>query len=83
MFNTEEKTIGFYNDKISVNNFRNKNLNNLVWTIFIIISGVMGFFLGKKIYYKIRTKRINELNDNFIYNSKKEPQFVLEMSSKK
>ena len=83
VFNTEEKTIGFYNDKISVNNFRNKNLNNLIWMIFIIISGVMGFFLGKKIYYKIRTKRINELNDNFIYNSKKDPQFILEMSSKK
>ena len=83
VFNTEEKTIGFYNNKIDVKNFQIKYVNNFIWIIFIVISGVIGFFLGKKIYYKIRTKRINELNDNFIYNSKKEPQYVLEMTSKK
>ena len=85
IFNTEEKLIGFYNNKIDVNvNINNiwntKYFNNMIWVIFIVLAGVGGFFLGKKIYSKIRAKRLNELNDNFIYNSKNQ---ILEMSSKK
>ena len=83
VFNTEEKTIGFYNNKIKINKFQFRYFNNVIWIIIVIISAVGGFFLGKKIYYKIRTKRINELNDNFIYNAKKDPEVVLEMISKK
>ena len=85
VFNTEEKTIGFYNNKIKVNKFQIKNLNTIIWIFFVIISAIGGFFLGKKIYYKIRTKRINELNDNFIYHAKKDSdsEVVLEMISKK
>ena len=83
VFNTEEKTIGFYNNKIQINILNTKIFNNYLWIIFIIFSGLVGFLIGKKIYQKIRTKRFNELNDNFIYTSQKEPAIALEMSSKK
>ena len=83
VFNTNEKTIGFYNKKINTYEWKKKLFNNILWIIFIILSGLGGFFLGKKIYYRFRGRRINELNDNFIYNTKKEPQFALEMSSQK
>ena len=83
-FNTKEETIGFYNNKLQTNNiFIIKYYNNIIWIILIIISLIVGFLLGKKIYYKLRIKRINELNDNFIYNSKKDQIISLEMSSKK
>ena len=84
IFNTEEKTIGFYNNDIIINKTEFKYLSNILWIVLVIIAGVVGFFLAKKIYYNIRIKRINELNDNFIYNAKnKNNTIVVEMSSKK
>ena len=85
MFNTIEKTIGFYNKDITFNN-KNKILKviyNLIYFILILIIGIGGFLLGKKVYVKVRAKKIYELNDNFIYKATEDPQIALEMATKK
>jgi hypothetical protein len=85
VFNTIEKTIGFYNKDITFNN-KNKILKviyNLIYFILILIVGIGGFLLGKKVYVKVRAKKIYELNDNFIYKATEDPQIALEMATKK
>ena len=44
VFNTEEKTIGFYNNKIKVNKFQIKNLNTIICYYF----RYRRIFLGEK-----------------------------------
>ena len=82
-FNTNEKTISFYNNQISEDKKSNKFINYIIYIILIFIAGFIGFFFGKKIYYKVRSKRINEINDGFLYKSIAEDKIALEMSSKK
>ena len=84
VFNSKEKTIGFYYNKNNNNaNFSIKLSNNMLWIIFILLSGLGGFLLGKKIYLRYRGKRLNELNDNFVYKAKNDSEIALEMSSRK
>jgi len=84
VFNTNEKTIGFYDNQINNKvNYSLKLSNNIIWIIFILLSGLGGFLLGKKIYLRYRGKRLNELNDNFVYKAKNDSEIVLEMSSRK
>ena len=38
----------------------------------VVIFGILGFFLGKKVYDKVRKKRVNEVeDDNYDYNPQK------------
>ena len=69
VFNTEEKTIGFYNDKIKINSntYETRIYFFLLMIIVVIFSAIGGFLLGKKIYQKIRHKRRNELSDSDNY----------------
>ena len=84
IFNTKEKTIGFYNKEINEDKNSIKFINNIIYIVLIFIAGFIGFFFGKKIYYKVRNKRINEINDGFIYKSiEEEDKIALEMSSEK
>ena len=80
--NTNEKTIGFYNTEIYKEKNGIKMWAYLLYAFFILITGIGGFFLGKKVYYKVRGKKIYELNDGFIYKSSEEPKIAMEMSSK-
>ena len=81
VFNTNEKTIGFFNSEIYRENNGIKIWTYLFFAFLILITGIGGFFLGKKVYYKVRGKKIYELNDGFIYKSSEEPKIVMEMSS--
>ena len=45
IFNTEEKTIGFYNNDIIINKTEFKYLSNILWIVLVIIAGFVGFFL--------------------------------------
>ena len=83
IFNTNEKTISFYNNEIIEHKKSSKFINYIIYIVLILIAGFIGFFFGKKIYYKVRSKRINEINDGFIYKSIAEDKIALEMSSKK
>ena len=81
IFNTNEKTIGFYNSEIYREYNGIKIWTYLFFAFLILITGIGGFFLGKKVYYKVRGKKIYELNDGFIYKSSEEPKIAMEMSS--
>ena len=83
VFNTNDKTIGFYNKEISRDKNWIKLVKNIIYIFLILIAGIGGFFIGKKIYYRVRIKRINEINDGFIYKSNDEDKIALEMTSKK
>ena len=79
-FNQESKKIGYYNENLpggkkqnnkneEKNLLSNKYLLVAVVIILIIIFGLLGFFVGKLVYDKIRKKRINEIDDdNYDYN---------------
>jgi len=81
-FNPETKMIGYYNFDLPGGKNKNekkeeKNFfkNIYVWIgIFIVvfIFGILGFFFGKMVYYKVRKKRVNEVeDDNYDYNPQK------------
>ena len=82
VFNTNEKTIGFFNNEIKIEKNSAKIWIYVLFVFFILITGFGGFFLGKKVYYKVRGKKIYELNDGFIYKTSDESKIALEMSSK-
>ena len=74
--------IGYYNFDLPGGKNKNekkeeKNFfkNIYVWIgIFIVvfIFGILGFFFGKMVYYKVRKKRVNEVeDDNYDYNPQK------------
>ena len=79
-FNQDSKAIGFYNEELpggEENKNKDDNLlsnTTLVYFIIIIILLIiifvfLGFYVGKLIYNKVRKKRINELDDNYEYNT--------------
>ena len=83
-FNQDSKSIGYYNNNLpkgkkdsSIDQnsndedifiFNNKFMIILV-IVLVIIFAILGFYLGKLIYDKVRKKRINEIDDNYIYNN--------------
>ena len=82
IFNIEDKAIGFYRQKINSKN--NKNISiNLIWGFLVIFAGVGGFILGRKIYYKIRKNRVNELDDNYAYYNHENGKQRIELVNKK
>lgn len=72
VYNYNDKTIGFYNENLS----NRKNKSSFMFYFFIgvltIIFGGLGFILGKKVYDKVRRKRINELEDEYNYKMNKD-----------
>ena len=71
VFNQDTKTIGFYNSEIK-NEKNNGKINlfiEILGIILIIICSIIGFHLAKKIYEHTRKKRINEINEQYEYNS--------------
>ena len=77
IFNQEIKKIGFYNENLpggkkkAVKNYSFFNNIYIIVAIIvlIIIFSILGFFLGKLVYNSVRKKRMNELEDNFEYNT--------------
>ena len=74
-FDMENKRIGFYKDKnkIDIDTNEENSLNkilltNLIWLLIVIVTGVVGFLIGKKLYQSIRKKRAFELDDNYDYS---------------
>jgi hypothetical protein len=77
-FNQDTKMIGYYNEDLpggkKKRNYsesfftKYKFLIIIVIIVLVIVFGVLGFFLGKLVYDKVRKKRINEVDDNYDYN---------------
>ena len=67
-YDMESKKIGFYKGAINTNK-ENSNilLINLIWLVIAITIGIAAFFIGKKLFNKIRKKRANELDDDYDY----------------
>ena len=80
-FNLDTKMIGYYNidlpggkqnkneEKIYSFSSKYKALIISLIIVLVIIFGIFGFYLGKFVYDKVRKKRINELDDNYDYDS--------------
>ena len=78
-YDMENKRIGFYKNGISFYSEMNDNNNiinnknilplNIFWFIITLLVGIGGFFIGKKLFKKIRKKRANELDDNYDYEA--------------
>ena len=70
IFDSNKRTINYYIKQLNSLNRNNPfNYNYLIFfLITIIISILIGIYFGKKIYSK-RKKIVDELNDNFEYNS--------------
>ena len=80
-YNSETKMIGYYNFDLPSGKDKEKKeeksffKNVYVWIgiiTVVVIFGILGFFLGKKVYDKVRKKRVNEVaDDNYDYNPQK------------
>ena len=74
-YDYNSKTIGFYNEKLPGGK-RKKGISsfflNFLYFIIIIFFGYIGFFYGKKVYDKVRKKRIYEIDDGYKYKAKEE-----------
>ena len=84
-FNQDKKTIGFYNSnlKYELNYEKDNNMSLKIVGIFIIIlCCILGFFLAKKIYEQTRKRRINELNEQYEYNSYEKNNINYESNNK-
>ena len=96
-FNYDTKMIGFYNKNIKIKENENKKLKIyyeykfkiiIILILVFILNLIIGFFLGKKIYEKTRKKKLNELNDDYKYEShdinsyNSHNSLTLEMNSK-
>ena len=81
-FNQDTKMIGYYNEDLpggkkkinySESFFAEYKFSIItviiVFVVVLVIAfGILGFFLGKLVYDKVRKKRINEVDDNYDYN---------------
>ena len=74
-YNQDTKMMGYYNEELpggrkkkNVSFFDNKIAIISLVVFLVIIFGILGFFLGKLVYDKVRKKRINEVDDNYDYN---------------
>ena len=67
------KTIGFYNEQLPGGK-KKKGIStfflNFLYFIIIIVFGYIGFFYGKKVYDKVRKRKIYEIDDGYKYNAK-------------
>ena len=75
-FNQDTKNIGYYNEKLpggkkkksdKIISFMDNKVLIVVIIILVIIFGIVGFFLGKIVYDKVRKPRLNEVDDNYDY----------------
>lgn len=75
-YDMENKKIGFYKNNNNIHetddSSNNKNfylIHTLFWIGMTIITGIIGFFIGKKLYQSIRKKKAYELDDNYDYET--------------
>lgn len=84
LYDYDSKTIGFYNDLLPGGK-KNKKISNIVsniiYFIIIVIFGYIGFFYGKKVYDKVRKKRIYEIDDEFEYKKEEKIYPHMEMAT--
>ena len=75
-FNQNTKNIGYYNEKLpggkkkknnKIISFMDNKVLVVVIIILVIIFVIVGFFLGKIVYDKVRKPRLNEVDDNYDY----------------
>ena len=91
VYDYQSKTIGFYNEQLPGGKRKSKILNfflNVFYFIIIIAFGYIGFYYGKKVYDKVRKKRFNEIEDDYVYGykateEKSQPQLELMINFKK
>ena len=95
IFNQDTKTIGFYNPLLEEKEIIDNNnlILKIIGIMMIIICCLIGFYLSKKIYEQTRKRRINEINEQYEYNSfekndinyenNNKNNIILEMPSKK
>ena len=89
VYDYNSKTIGFYNEELPGGKKRSKIANffiNLFIAIIIICFGFLGFYFGKKVYDKVRKKRKNEIEDDFVYRlgtKEEKPKAFVEMGINK
>ena len=71
IFNQDTKTIGFYNPLLEEKKIIDNNnlILKIIGIMMIIICCLIGFYLSKKIYEQTRKRRINEINEQYEYNS--------------
>ena len=77
VYDYKAKTIGFYNEQLPGGKKRSKFLSillNIFYFIIIVGFGYIGFYYGKKVYDKVRKKRIYEVEDEYEYNKTSEDQ---------
>ena len=74
-YDIDRKTISFYNENIPIEKSNNKDTEKsytnyliIAGIVFLIISCIVGFYFGKKIYEKSRNKRKNELEEDYDYS---------------
>ena len=68
-FNQDIKTISFYSPDLTMKTKYEKNKLIIIGVLLVIICSTIGFYLSKKIYENTRKKRINEINEQYEYNS--------------
>jgi len=76
-YDMENKRIGFYipeknsyqshNIENTDSKFTNFIEKNIIWIGITLMVGIIGFFMGKLLYKKIRKKKAYELDDNYDY----------------
>ena len=84
LYDYDSRTIGFYNDLLPGGK-KNKKISNIVsniiYFIIIVIFGYIGFFYGKKVYDKVRKKKIYEIDDEYEYKREEKIYPHLEMTT--
>ena len=76
-YDVDKKTISFYNENIPLKEseyIKKEKFNYYIYLIIIsilvlLISVIIGFYFGKKIYEKTRNKRKNELEEDYDYST--------------
>ena len=82
IFDSDKKTISFYNQKIFIPSETKKNTKIKYSAFFlttIIFSVLIGIYIGKKIYKKTK-KIVTELNNDLEYNSNDNKKFKIEQN---
>ena len=89
IFNPEKKQISFYKTKLrnleEINNGSQNNKKIIILLLFllaILVFLIIGIFIGKQIFEK-RKKHANELEDNYLYETKKDSENEVLFDEKK
>ena len=84
IFNQDSRTIGFYTSFLENKKVEDKNYIIIKSIVIILVFAccIIGFYLATKIYEHTRKRRINEINEQYEYNSYEEKNINNENDSK-